>query len=143
MTPRKQSSSKSQTNVSASSGSVFLDDDDLTPRPTPNQSFNETRELFSSEDEPRQVQSQSVQRLEAQKAATVSRPSGDRHRPPTPGSKIEHRPPTPRVTTPVKSRQELENERKMYEDRAVGSDSDDTLEGSEHGTAATRGSNAR
>ncbi|KAJ8321281.1 hypothetical protein KUTeg_001139 [Tegillarca granosa] len=141
MTPRKQSS-KLQTNVSASSGSVFLEDDDLTPRQTPNQSFNETRELFSSEDEPRQVQSQSVQRLEAQKAATVSRSSGDGHRPPTPGSKIEHRPPTPRVTTPVKSRRELEDERKIFEDRAVGSDSDDTLQGSEHGTAATRGSNA-
>ncbi|KAK3087416.1 hypothetical protein FSP39_005595 [Pinctada imbricata] len=152
---------KPKQNVSFSSKSD-QSEDEATPKHTPNQSFNDSREVFSSEeDTPREQIKPVVERLNLQEPATITRQE-EAVRPPTPARKEAVRPPTPGVKTPRSERsatpvrrqdaQRIEAERpgsreelqrsevpRMTEDRAVGSDSDDTVKDSV-ATAGTRGS---
>ncbi|XP_065933670.1 serine/arginine repetitive matrix protein 2 isoform X4 [Magallana gigas] len=153
-TPLKTPKKPAKNNVSFSEFS----DEELTPRAE--RSYNESREILSSEDNtPREQPIRPEQRVETQRA-TVSRRE-EKARPSTPGAKKEPpRPPTPKIPTPrsdrsgassrrnqvppleiSRTRAPEETRRPVVEDRGVGSDSDDTMRGSV-ATAATKGSDS-
>ncbi|XP_033758585.1 uncharacterized protein LOC117340908 [Pecten maximus] len=150
-TPGKPAKSKAD----VSRSSLNISGEHLTPRATPNVSFNESQDVFlSGEDTPRQ-EAQEIYReepkVEAQKPATVTRQSQKHRRPQTPPVAKVERPPTPgakgkevsgghRGNMKTQERPTEQTRPKVMEDRSVGSDSDDTLEGSEAATVATKAS---
>lgn len=114
--------------------------------------------FLSGDDTPRQVTprvARTEAKIEAQKSVTVTRqqlqrrpqtpPVANVERPLTPGTKtrevIEGR--QGGMMTQERSRPKEEMKPKVMEDRSVGSDSDDTLEGSEAPTVGTKVSEGR
>ncbi|XP_060064275.1 uncharacterized protein LOC132544669 [Ylistrum balloti] len=144
---------KSRGDVSRSS--LNISGEHLTPRATPNVSFNESQDVFlSGEDTPRQQTPQipiEEPKVEAQKPATVTRQPQQHRRPQTPPVARVERPPTPgakgrevsgghRGNVKTQERPTEQTKPKVMADRSVGSDSDDTLEGSEAATVTTKAS---
>ncbi|XP_021361526.1 uncharacterized protein LOC110455627 [Mizuhopecten yessoensis] len=142
---------KSKANLSRSS--LNISGEHLTPRATPNVSFNESQDVFlSGEETPRQEDQQIYKeepKMEAQKPATVTRQPQQHRRPQTPPAARVERPSTPgskgqevnggrQGSTKTQRVPNEQTRPKVMEDRSVGSDSDDTLEGSEAPTVATK-----
>ncbi|XP_069121674.1 microtubule-associated protein futsch-like isoform X2 [Argopecten irradians] len=151
-TPGKPHKSKA---ADVSRSSLNISGEHLTPRATPNVSFNESQDVFlSGEDTPRQENQEVYKeepKIEAQKPATVTRQPQKHRRPQTPPAAKVERPSTPRAKgrevsrgnqgyVKTQERPKEETKPKLMEDRSVGSDSDDTLEGSEAATVATKAS---